>query len=320
VLYGSESAPGRCPGPGCAINRILSGEHVSYTEDELITRSGRRIPVGGTFAPIFGPDRKIESVAAIYRDISELKELEKYALMQREMDIASGIQSSLLPRERLLAGGVSIHARQHQAKIVGGDWYDYWSYGDRVFLMIGDASGSGVGAALFATMAMSALRVEAREHDRIMEVMEHVNRSLYRSNRSESFVTVFFGVLDLSTMVLSYTNAGHEEPLSVGAEDKSPRTLTSSRRSLLGVFKNPDLDVGRRKLDPGERLVLFTDGVIDAKNPRGKFFGLKRLNRFVASNRGLPAEEFIDSLVGSVLDFCNGEPKDDITIVVCDIP
>ena len=320
VLYGSESAPGRCPGPGCAINRILSGEHVSYTEDELITRSGRRIPVGGTFAPIFGPDRKIESVAAIYRDISELKELEKYALMQREMDIASGIQSSLLPRERLLAGGVSIHARQHQAKIVGGDWYDYWSYGDRVFLMIGDASGSGVGAALFATMAMSALRVEAREHDRIMEVMEHVNRSLYRSNRSESFVTVFFGVLDLSTMVLSYTNAGHEEPLSVGAEDKSPRTLTSSRRSLLGVFKNPDLDVGRRKLDPGERLVLFTDGVIDAKNPRGRFFGLKRLNRFVASNRGLPAEEFIDSLVGSVLDFCNGEPKDDITVVVCDIP
>ena len=320
VLYGSESAPGLCPGPECAIYRILSGEHVSYAEDNLITRSGRRVLVGGTFAPIFGPAGNVDSVAAIYRDISEQKELEKYALMQREMDIASGIQSSLLPREHLLAGGVSVHARQHQAKIVGGDWYDYWSYGDHVFLVIGDASGSGVGAAIFATMAIGALRVEAREHNRIIEIMEHVNEGLYQFNRSESFVTVFFGVLDLTTMTLSYTNAGHEEPLSVGEQDKNPRRLTTSHKSLLGVFKNPDLDVGRRKLYPGERLVLFTDGVIDAKNSRGRFFGLKRLNRFVASNRDMPAEGFIDSLVGNVLDFCNGEPKDDITVMVCDIP
>ena len=320
VLYGSESAPGPCPGPECPINRILSGEYVSYAEDNLITRSGRRILVGGTFAPIFGPAGAIDSVAAIYRDISEQKELEKYALMQREMDIASGIQSSLLPRDRLVAGGVNIRARQHQAKIVGGDWYDYWDYGDKIFLVIGDASGSGVGAAIFATMAIGALRVEAREHDRIIEIMEHVNQGLYQTNRSESFVTVFFGVLDLTTMTLSYTNAGHEEPLSVGAKDRTPRPLVSSQKSLLGIFKNADLDVGRRKLYPGERLVLFTDGVIDAKNPRGRFFGLKRLNRFVASNRDLPAEDFIDLLVGNVLDFCDGEPKDDITVMVCDIP
>lgn len=320
VLYGSESAPGPCPGPECPINRILSGEHVSYAEDNLITRSGRRILVGGTFAPIFGPAGTIDSVAAIYRDISEQKELEKYALMQKEMDIASGIQSSLLPRDRFVAGGVNIHARQHQAKIVGGDWYDYWNYGDKIFLVIGDASGSGVGAALFATMAIGALRVEAREHNKIIEIMEHVNQGLYQSNRSESFVTVFFGVLDLRTMTLSYTNAGHEEPLSVGAQERTPRPLVTSQKSLLGIFKNADLDVGHHKLYPGERLVLFTDGVIDAQNQRGRFFGLKRLNRFVASNRDLPAEDFIDLLVGNVLDFCNGEPKDDITVMVCDIP
>jgi PAS domain S-box-containing protein len=320
VLYGSESSPGLCPSPGCPINRILSGEHVSYAEDNLVTRSGRRIPVSGTFAPIFGPARMIDSVAAIYRDISEQKELEQYAFMQREMDIASGIQSSLLPRGRLVAEGVNIHARQHQAKMVGGDWYDYWSYGDRVFLVIGDASGSGVGAALFATMAIGALRVEAREHSRIIEIMEHVNQGLYQSNRSESFATVFFGVLDLTTMTLSYANAGHEEPLSLGAHDKIPRPLATSQKPPLGIFKSADLEVGRRKLYAGERLVLFTDGVIDARNPRRRFFGLKRLNRFVTSNRGLPAEDFIDSLIGSVLDFCDGEPKDDITVMVCDIP
>ena len=320
VLYGFESAPGHCPGPDCPINRILSGEHVSYAEDNLMTRSGKPILVGGTFAPIFGPAGNIDSVAAIYRDISEQKELQKYALFQREMDIASGIQSSLLPRGRLLAGGVSVHAGQHQAKIVGGDWYDYWSYGDKLFLVIGDASGSGVGAAIFATMAIGALRVEAREHNRIVEIMEHVNQGLYQSDRLESFVTVFFGVLDLKTMTLSYTNAGHEEPLSVGAQDRNPRPLVISHTSLLGIFKNADLDVGRHRLEPGERIVLFTDGVIDAQNQRGRFFGLKRLNRFVSSNRDLPAGEFIDSLIGNVLDFSAGEPKDDITVMVCDIP
>jgi PAS domain S-box-containing protein len=320
ILYGSPSAPGVCPGPGCAISKMFAGEHVAYSEDEIVTRSGRRIPAGGTFAPILGPDGKIENVVAIYRDMSEQKELEKYALMQREMDIASGIQTSLLPRDRLQVAGVNVQARQQQAKLVGGDWYDYWSYGDKIFLVVGDASGNGVGAAIFATMAMSALRVEAREHNKIMEIMEHVNRSLYTANRSDSFVTVFFGVLDLPTMTLSYSNAGHEDPLCIGEQDRAPESLGSTNRSLLGIFSRADLDVRRRKLNPGERLVFFTDGVIDAQSSRGKLFGLKKLNRFVASNRDKPTDEFIDLLIENVMEYCNGEPKDDMTVLVCDIP
>jgi PAS domain S-box-containing protein len=319
MLYGSESAPGVCPGPDCPINRMFSGEHVAYSEDEIVTRSNKRIPVGGTFAPIIGPDGKIENVVAIYRDISEQKELEKYALIQREMEIASGIQTSLLPREWLLSGGVSVHARQQQARIVGGDWFDYWCYGDKIFLVVGDASGQGVGAALFATMAMSALRVEAREHNKILEIMEHVNRNLYLGNRSDSFVTVFFSVLDLPSMTLSYANAGHEEPLRIGTE-KLIEPLTSSSRSLLGIFSNANLDVQRQKLEHGDRIVMFTDGVIDAQSQKGKFFGLKRLNRFVTAHRELSPEDFIDSLIENVLEFCGGEPKDDMTVMVCDIP
>lgn len=318
VLYGSESAPGVCPGPECAISRMFSGEHVAYSEDDIVTRSGRRIPVGGTFAPIISPDGKVDNVVAIYRDISEQKELEKYALIQREMEIASGIQTSLLPREKLVAGSVKVHARQQQARIVGGDWFDYWVTDDKVFVVVGDASGQGVGAALFATMAMSALRVEAREHNRIMEIMEHVNRSLYLGNRSDSFVTVFFSVLDRETMTLSYTNAGHEEPLRVGA-DKVPEPLTSANRSLLGIFSRANLDVQRMKLEHGDRIVMFTDGVIDAQNSRGKLYGLRRLNRFVTANRDKSPEDFIDALIENVLDFCNGEPKDDMTVLVCDI-
>jgi len=320
LLYGEESEAGACPYNACPLNRVLKGEQLTYSEEELVTRTGERIPVGGTFSPILGPDGKVESVVAIYRDIRELKELENYALMQREMDIASGIQSSLLPREKLKVNGISVSARQHQARIVGGDWYDYWTYGDRMFLVVGDASGTGVGAALFATMAMSALRVEAREHERIKEIMEHVNKNLFLSNRSESFVTVFFAVLDLKTMTLSYANAGHEDPLVVGRDGKHVEELSSVNRSLLGIFSRANLDVQRRVLNPGERIVVYTDGVIDSQSSKGKFFGLKRLNRFVETNRQLPAEEFIDSLIDSVLEFCHGETKDDITVLVCDIP
>lgn len=320
VLYGTEGAPGGCPGSGCAINRVFSGEHVAYDEDELLSRRGKRIPAGGSFAPIYGPGGKVENVVAIYRDIGEQKELEKYALMQREMDIASGIQSSLLPRERLLAGGVSVVARQKQARIVGGDWYDYWSDGDKIFLVIGDASGSGVGAALFATMAMSALRVEAREHTDIQEILEHVNRNLVLANQTESFVTVFFGVLDLSTMTLSYSNAGHEDPIWVSADGRDQDMLVSSNRSLLGIFSSANLDLQKHTWKSGDRLILYTDGVIDVQNARGKFYGLKRLNRFVAAHRDLSAGQFIDALISEVGQFAEREAKDDITVMVCDLP
>jgi PAS domain S-box-containing protein len=320
ILYGSPSSPGFCPGPDCPIDRMLSGEQVAYSEDEIVSRTGEHIPVAGTFASIMGPDGKIENVVAVYRDARQQKELEKYALMQREMDIASGIQTSLLPREGLEARGVRIQARQQQAHLVGGDWYDYWLYGDKIFLMIGDASGNGVGAALFATMALSALRVESREHGDLSQVLEHVNRSLYIGNRSDSFVTVFLGVLDLTTMTLIYTNAGHEEPLCVGKAGKAPETLSSDKRSLLGIFASADLDVKTRRLYPGERMVLYTDGVIDARSSKDKLYGLKRLNRFVAANRDLPIGEFIDTLIENVLEFCKGEPPDDMTVMVCDIP
>jgi PAS domain S-box-containing protein len=320
VLFGEASAQGVCPWPECPIVKMFTGEHVAYSEDQIVTRSGRKIPAGGTFAPILGPDGSVENVVAIYRDMSEQKELENYALMQREMDIASGIQTSLLPRDSLHVGGVKVHARQQQARIVGGDWYDYWSHGDKIFIVVGDASGNGVGAAIFATMAMSALRVEAREHNKILDIMEHVNGSLFSANRSDSFVTVFFGVLDLPTMTLSYSNAGHEEPLCIGPQDKVPDALSSNKRSLLGIFSRADLDVRRRKLNPGERLLLFTDGVIDAQSSRGKLYGLKRLNRFVAANKDKPPEEFVDSLIDTVMEFCKGEPKDDVTVIVCDIP
>ncbi len=320
VLFGSEPPAGVCPDPECPISRVLSGETVTYKESNIVTKAGNVVPSGGTFAAILKPDGTVESVVAIYRDISEQKELAKLDLIEKEMDIASGIQSSLLPRDKLLTGGVIVSGYQRQARVVGGDWYDYWGYGDRIYLIIGDASGTGVGAALLATVAMSALRVEAREHEDIETVLRHLNKALYKTNSPESFVTVFFGVLDLTTMSLTYANAGHENPLCIGGENKFPEELASDRRSILGAFPDPEISVTSRKLNSGERVVLYTDGVIDAKGSRGRTFGLRRLQRFVAANRALPPEDFIHGLVDAVLEFCEEDVRDDITVLVFDVP
>ncbi|MDD5748488.1 MAG: SpoIIE family protein phosphatase [Actinomycetota bacterium] len=320
ILYGTSIEPAKCPDESCAIYRVLNSQFVSFSEHEIITRSGRKIRTGATFAPTYSSEGRIESVVAIMRDISEQKELEKYALIQREMDIASGIQSSLLPKSSFEFGGVRIYARQQQARMVGGDWYDYWSYRDKLFVVVGDASGSGVGAALFATMAMSALRVEAREYIGTLEILEHVNASLYNANQSENFVTIFFGVLDLATMTLSYSNAGHEEPLLISPNSLIVEPLSSEKRSLLGIFPRPELDVRTKKFRGGERLLLFTDGIIDSQNRKGKYYGQKRLLRMITANREMDAPEFVDTLIGDVLEFTEGELKDDITILCMDFP
>lgn len=320
VLFRSEPSGGVCPDPECPISRVLAGEEVPYKETDIVTKSGFIVPSGGTFAKISKPDGSVESVVAIYRDVSEQKELAKLDIINKEMDIASGIQSSLLPRDRLLSGGVVVSGFQQQARMVGGDWYDYWGYGDKIYLIIGDASGTGAGAAILATIAMSTLRVEAREHEDIGVVLKHLNEALYQTDSPESFVTAFFGVLDLNTMSLTYANAGHEDPLCIGSETKFPEALASETRSILGAFPDPQISVMHRKFNSGERVVLYTDGVIDAKDSRGRLFGLKRLNRFVAANRALPPDDFIHALIDNVLEFCEGEVRDDITVLVCDIP
>lgn len=320
ILYNCRPSDGLCENQDCPIYRVLQGEDVTHSEGEIVTRSGGRIPVAGTFSKIMGSDGTVESVVAVYIDISQQKELEKYAIFQREMEIASGIQDSLIPRGALSVQQFLIQAKLQQARMVGGDWYDFWHSGNRIYLVIGDASGIGVPAALFSTMAISAIRVEAREHEHILEVMEHVNRSLHSSNRTDSFVTVFFAVINLETMTMAYSNAGHEEPISVLPERRSVEELGSENRSLLGIFPEVELDVQVRKLAPGERLVFFTDGVIDAKNAIGKSYGLKRLYRFVTRNRDMTGEELIDALINDVLVFSGEEQRDDITVMVCDVP
>jgi PAS domain S-box-containing protein len=319
VLYGEESGKaGECPVEGCPIDANFRGEKADLKEMEYVRRDDSRVWISGTFSVIRNKKRQIESVICVFRDITEQKKLQYLALVDKELDIASRIQSALLPHESLENGLVEVLAHQEQARIVGGDWYDYWEESGCLMLVIGDAAGSGIPAALLATLAMSAIRAEAKYRGDILDVMVKANRAIVPHRLEDRFITIFYAELDLETLKMRYVNAGHNDPILIRG-GTALETLGSSKRSILGVFEEPELQVEEVQLDPGDRLFMYTDGVIDCKDSKRRTFGENRLKRYLKNSGARKAEAFIEDLVATLSGFCGGKMEDDFTILLCDI-
>ena len=124
--------------------------------------------------------------------------------------------------------------------------------------------------------------------------------------------------MDLETLRLRYVNAGHNDPILIRG-GTALETLGSSKRSILGVFEEPELEVEEVQLDPGDRLFMYTDGVIDCKDSKRRTFGENRLRRYLKNSGARKAEAFIEDLVATLSDFCGGKMEDDFTILLCDV-
>lgn len=319
VLYGQEDVrAGECSLEDCPIDASFHGEKTDLKEMEYVRRDGSRVWISGTFSVIRNKKRQIENVICVFRDITGQKKLQYLALVDKELDIASRIQSALLPHGSLENGVVEVLAHQEQARIVGGDWYDYWEDGDRLMLVIGDAAGSGIPAALLATLAMSAIRAEAKYRGDILDIMIKANRAIVPHRLEDRFITVFYGELDLGTLKLRYVNAGHNDPILIRG-GTTLEILRSSKRSILGVFEEPELHMEEVQLGPGDRLFMYTDGVIDCKDSKRRVFGENRLRRYLRDSGARKAEAFIADLVSTLSDFSGGKMEDDFTILLCDI-
>jgi len=306
VLYGQEEVrAGECSMEDCPIDASFHGEKTDLKEMEYVRRDGSRVWISGTFSVIRNKKRQIENVICVFRDITEQKKLQYLALVD-------------LPHGSLENGVVEVLAHQEQARIVGGDWYDYWEDGDRLMLVIGDAAGSGIPAALLATLAMSAIRAEAKYRGDILDIMIKANRAIVPHRLEDRFITVFYGELDLGTLKLRYVNAGHNDPILIRG-GTTLEILRSSKRSILGVFEEPELQMEEVQLGPGDRLFMYTDGVIDCKDSKRRVFGENRLRRYLRDSGARKAEAFIADLVSTLSDFSGGKMEDDFTILLCDI-
>jgi len=236
--------------------------------------------------------------------------------MQGELDIASKIQQNFLPSVRLRHEKADVFAFQRSARQVGGDLYDYVERDNKLFFCVGDVSGKGVPASLFMAIASSHFRSICRYEDDSARIVSHLNRCLADRNHSEMFCTMFLGVLDLESGLLSYCNAGHNPPVLKTAEDC--RYLAVKTNMMLGAFEEYAYESQCLNLTSGNSLFVYTDGVTEAFAADGSLFGEKRLIQLVNS---LPidtsAEDLCQRVADAVTIFARGEEQSDDITMLC---
>ena len=248
--------------------------------------------------------------ARLTRELLERRHLEK------ELAIARDIQLSFLPKSSPRIPGFDLAGTARPHDEVGGDYYDFINAGgSRLGIAIADVSGKGIPAALIMAGFRMSLRAEIRNEFTIRAVMRKVNSLLHESLERNRFVTAFYGVLDVRNRVLIYSNGGHNPPLLMHA-DGSIEYLTEGGMALgvMGDSVYADCPV---HLDPGDVMVMFTDGVSESESPSGEQFGQLRIEQCVAKLATLSSQEIVDGLVREVVSW-TGErgPNDDLTLVV----
>ena len=235
--------------------------------------------------------------------------------LEEELNIARSIQSGLLPRELPAEGwfravGSSIASRQ-----VGGDYFDVRQAGAECYAFtIADVSGKGVSAALLAALLEGAFVFASEGNLPIDEMMSRVNRFLIERARGEKYATVVYCTLD-RTGQLRWSNAGHPQPVLVHADGQLERL--ESTGMPIGMLDIAMYEVKTIQLQPGDKVVLFSDGLSEAANAGGEFFDKQALQDFLCAHAGLGCAELHAKLSGAAEDFSEGsEQQDDITMLV----
>ena len=251
-------------------------------------------------------------------DLSEaLRTKAAFVALQQELDIARRMQLSILPRVFPPRADVSLASLILPAREVGGDFYDWFLLDDdRLGVVVADVSGKGVPAAFFMAIARTLLKVDSRYARSPAEALAHVNQALAAENEETMFVTLFYGVLQLSTGRFTYASGGHNPP-ALRSADGRVRLLPRPRGMALAVEPDALFAEGELHLAPGDTLFLYTDGVTEALDAQGRLFGdAAMLATLAALPQDAPAEVYPRRVVAALEAFAGDEPQaDDITCV-----
>ena len=247
-------------------------------------------------------------------------ELVKKERLDRELELARQVQQGVLPRTFPHAPGYSFAALNEPARQVGGDFYDVFSpHPDTIGIVIGDVSDKGMPAALYMALTRSLLLAEARRERSPRQVLISVNHLLQELGEPTSFVTVFYGLIEKSTRKLTYARAGHDHPMLLHA---GKLEQLGGKGAVLGVLEEYELQLTEEQLElqPGDCLVLYTDGLIDVMDAGGIFFGLDRLEALLLAHSGLPSEDLCRSIFKELAAFQgSAEQFDDMTLLVVEV-
>ncbi|HNX37663.1 MAG TPA: SpoIIE family protein phosphatase [Candidatus Cloacimonadota bacterium] len=239
-----------------------------------------------------------------------------------EVTFASTIQRNLIPKNTTENGGsdpLRIYGILEPAGDIGGDLFDYFPINENLFCFaIADVLGKGIVAAMTMTMVTTYLRAKAAYHEQPDTLLSDLNRYLCVSSTESNFVTIILGIIDLRNGSLSFSNAGHV-PLFVRKADRSFTKYGETHSTALGVF--PDLKIGMEtiRLDLGDELILFTDGITEAMTVAESFFGIERLEQVIKDLHNPHAETTAKAILNGARKFSDTlDQYDDITILVID--
>ena len=242
------------------------------------------------------------------------------ARFEQELNLARQIQSRSLLSTFPVLPRCEIHGLTIPSKHVGGDLYDVVEGADGAwFVAIADVSGKGVPAALLSSMLQASLRTQASSVAGPGEILRNINQLMYRSTAVQQFASFFLARLDAERLELVFSNAGHNWPV---LQRRGGRRLLERGGTLLGILEGAAFEEERVALEPGDLLVLYTDGVSEAANAAGEMFDESRVYDVVdAMPPGLTAREVAERLLAALHGFLDGvEPQDDVTLVVVRVP
>jgi serine phosphatase RsbU (regulator of sigma subunit) len=239
------------------------------------------------------------------------------AVTKTHIDIARKIQQSLLPDDPLSLAGVRFAGRCIPAADVGGDYFGYFPHGGTgVDSLIGDVSGHGIGAALLMAEARTTFMSARLVEDSAAAVLSKLNVLLHDDlDRAELFMTASCMTFDAATRELSYANAGHPAALVLRAAASRCIPLRAEG-ILLGIQKDARFDQVELRMNAGDVVVFYTDGMTDICNDAGELFGVRRLEEAIVSNGHLEPEALIDAVLAALERFAAGRPYDDDCTIV----
>ncbi len=259
-----------------------------------------------------------EQLGAIIDNFTLQQELILQERVGRELEIAAEIQESLLPKSVPDIEGLSIDVNSTPAYEVGGDFYDFVQTDDsHVTIAVGDVAGKGIPAAMFTSMVRTLLRVETFHNQEPHIIIKRVNEILHPDlSQAELFVTVFLATYNTKNNVLMYANAGHVPGIVYHAQSKTSRLLKATSLPI-GIVAEDFRTTQYVHLAAGDTLVLYSDGVTEAKNPQGERFGLQRVQRLIHLHAEKSPHRLKQIILMNLSEFQGAElPADDVTLVV----
>jgi serine phosphatase RsbU (regulator of sigma subunit) len=243
------------------------------------------------------------------------KEAVEKERLEKELEVAASIQKMILPKTIPQVEGFEIAGMNIPTKQVGGDYFDVIPLpGGKVALVIADATGKGVPAALLISTLQACLRAYLESNLRLEELMLRVNRVIFRNSTDNKFISFFIGILDPSSKKLEIVNAGHNPPLI--ARNCNLINLPNTG-VLLGCFESAEFVRKDYLLESNDVLVMFTDGITEANNAKGETYGDERLEKMIIENCNMTAHKLKDAIYKDVKLFEGGaEQTDDITMLI----